>query len=80
MSVSGCIMYQLRGFHVSKGLMTCNLLDLSTDKVQILQNRAARVITGADYRMPTSDLLSNLGWSSLTEKRNKQKALICLKS
>ena len=50
-----------------------------TDKLQILQNRAARVITGADYRMPTSDLLSNLGWSSLKEKRNKQKALTMFK-
>ena len=47
----------------------------------ILQNRAARVITGADYRMATStsDILSKLGWSSLKQKRNKQKALMMFK-
>ena len=56
-----------------------DISDQLTDKLQILQNRAARVITGADYRMPTSDLLSNLGWSSLKEKRNKQKALTMFK-
>ena len=50
-----------------------------TDKLQILQNRTARVITSADCRMPTSDLLSKLGWSSLKEKRNKQKALMMFK-
>ena len=49
-----------------------------TDKLQILQNRAARVITGADYRMPIGELLRKLGWSSLKEKRNKQKALMML--
>ena len=43
------------------------------------QDRAARVITAADYRMPTSDILSTLGWSSLKEKRNKQKALMVFK-
>ena len=53
--------------------------DQLTDKLQILQNRAARVITGADYRMPTSALLSKLGWSGLKEKRNKQKALMMFK-
>ena len=53
-----------------------NISDQLTDKLQILQNRSARVITGADYRMPTNDLLSKLGWSSLKEKRNKQKAIM----
>ena len=56
-----------------------DISDQFTDKLQILQNRAARVITGADYRMPTSALLSKLGWSSLKEKRNKQKALMMFK-
>ena len=50
-----------------------DISDQLTDKLQTLQNRSARVITGADYRMPTSDLLSKLGLSSLKEKRNKQK-------
>ena len=56
-----------------------DISDQLTDKLQILQNRAARVITGADYRTPSSDLLNKLGWSSLKEKRNKQKALIMFK-
>ena len=50
-----------------------------TDKLQKLRNRAARVITGADYRTPSSVLLNKLGWSSLKEKRNKQKALMMFK-
>ena len=53
--------------------------DKLTDKLQILQNRVALVITGADYRTPSSDLLNKLGWSSLKEKRNKQKAPMMFK-
>ena len=34
-----------------------DISDQLTDKLQILQNRAARVITGADYRTPSSDLI-----------------------
>ena len=56
-----------------------DISDHLTDKLQILQNRAARVITGADYRIHISELLSKLGWSSLREKRNKQKALMMFK-
>ena len=56
-----------------------DISDQLTDKLQILQNHAARVITGADYRTPSSDLLNKLGWSSLKEKRNKQKALMMFK-
>ena len=56
-----------------------DISDQLTGKLQILKNRAARVITGADYRMPTSELLSKLGWASLKEKRNKQKALMMFK-
>ena len=42
-----------------------DISDQLTDKLQMLQNCAARVIVGADYRMPTSELLSKLGRSSL---------------
>ena len=56
-----------------------NISDQLTNKLQILQNRAARVITSADYRMPTNELLTKLGWSSLEEKRDKQKALVMFK-
>ena len=50
-----------------------------TDKLQKLQNRASRVITGADYMTPTTELLSKLSWSKLKERRNKQKAVIMFK-
>jgi len=53
-----------------------NISDRLTDKLQKLQNRAARVITVADYRMPINILLSRLDWSNLKERRNKQKALM----
>ena len=53
--------------------------DNLADKPQILQNRAARVITGADYLTPTKELLNKLGWSNLKERRNKQKAFMMFK-
>ena len=53
--------------------------DNLADKLQILQNRAARVITGADYLTPTKEILDKLGWSNLKERRNKQKALMMFK-
>ena len=56
-----------------------DISDQLTDKLQILQNRTARVITGIDYRMPPCDLLSKLNWPSLKEKRNKQNALMMFK-
>ena len=49
-----------------------DISDQLTDKLQILQNRIARVIAGANYRIPTSDSLSELGWSSLKQVNKKQ--------
>ena len=46
--------------------------DNLADKLQKLQNRSARVITGADYLTPTKEILSKLGWSNLKARRNKQ--------
>ena len=44
---------------------TCD--KISKDKLQILQNRAARGITGARYddRIRSSDILQSLGWNTL---------------
>ena len=50
-----------------------------TVTLQKLQNRAARVITGADYLMPINEFLSKFGWSNLKERRNKQKAFMMFK-
>ena len=50
--------------------------DNLANKLQKLQNRAARVITDTDYLTPTKEILSKLGWSNLKERRNKQKTLM----
>ena len=39
------------------------------DKLQKLQNRAARIITWADYSIRSSDVLNTLAWSNLEERR-----------
>ena len=51
------------------------------DKLQILQNRAARVITGARYddRIRSSDLLEGLGWDNLHVRRAKLKSTLMYK-
>ena len=38
------------------------------DKLQKLQNRAARIITRADYSIRSSDVLNALEWSNLEEE------------
>ena len=49
------------------------------EKLQKLQNRAARIITGSHYMAPTKDMLEKLGWTNLEVRRNKQKALMMFK-
>ena len=53
--------------------------DNLADKLKKLQNRAARVISGADYLTPANEILNKRGWSNLKERRNKQKALMMFK-
>ena len=57
---------------------TCD--KILNDKLQILQNRAARVITGARYddRIRSSDLLEGLGWDNLHVRRAKSKSNILM--
>ena len=38
-----------------------DISDRLTDKLQKLQNRVARIITGANYLTPTTELLIRLG-------------------
>ena len=45
------------------------------DKIQKLQNRAARIITGKTYDIRSSEILENLGWQTLLERRQSKKAL-----
>ena len=40
-----------------------------------MQNRAARVITGKPYDTRISDMLNELGWQPLAERRRSQKMI-----
>ena len=44
------------------------------EKLQVLQNRAARVITKSSYNTNSSNLLNSLSWDNLSVRRTKQKA------
>ena len=47
-----------------------------TDKLQKLQNRAARIVTFSSYENHPSDLLIELGWDKLELQRLKQLAVV----
>ena len=51
-----------------------------TEKVQKLQNRAARVITKSSYEVSSSLLLDALGWEKLISNRRNHKAIMVFKS
>ena len=51
-----------------------------SDKLQKLQNRAARVITQSPFDMSSNLLLAMLKWEKLSLRRKKQKALIMYKT
>ena len=48
------------------------------DSLQKLQNRAARVITGASYSKHLADIRRQLGWLSLSEMRQHHMTLSLL--
>ena len=50
-----------------------------SNKLQRLQNRAARVITGLPYTIRSKEIRKQLGWYSLAEMRNQQKAIMMYK-
>ena len=52
----------------------------SSDKLQKLQNRAARVITKLPFDTSSNLLLDSLKWEKLSLRRKKQKALIMYKT
>ena len=45
------------------------------DRLQKCQNRSARAITGATYDIRSSELLDNLNWKPLEERRNYLKSI-----
>ena len=51
-----------------------------SDKLQKLQNRAARVITTSPFHASSNHLLSTLDWERVSLRRKKQKALMMYKT
>ena len=49
------------------------------DKLQRFQNRAARVITGADYDVRSVEVLNTLGWETLVNRRPLNKLVFTYK-
>ncbi len=49
------------------------------DKLQKFQNRAARVITGADYDVRSSEVLNKLGWETLARRQELNKLVLMYK-
>ena len=45
------------------------------DRLQTLQNRAGRIITFSDYITRSADILQDLGWDTLEQRRSKQPAI-----
>ena len=50
-----------------------------SDRLQKLQNRAARVITQSDYEIRSVDILQTLKWDNLEQRRFKHKACTMFK-
>ena len=50
------------------------------DKIQKLQNRAARVVTQSNYYTSASSLLEELGWDKVSTRWKKQKAILMFKT
>ena len=50
------------------------------DRLQRLQNRAGRIITFSDYNTRSPDILQDLRWDTLEERRSKQLAISVFKS
>ena len=51
-----------------------------SERLQKLQNRAARIITFSGYEHRSTDILNDLGWETLEQRREKQLAVCVYKS
>ena len=49
------------------------------DKLQKMQNRAARVITGKPYEVRSAEILKELGWQPLVDRRKQKKNIFMYK-
>jgi hypothetical protein len=52
-----------------------NAANYNMQKLQKMQNRAARIVTGSSYDVPSKELLRQLNWETLEERRGNKKAL-----
>ena len=50
-----------------------NCTEVLSDKLERVQKRAARIVSGAIIRTPTELIYEELGWSSLKERRKNQR-------
>ena len=50
------------------------------NRLQRLQNRAGRIITFSDYNTISADILQDLGWDTLEQRRSNQLAIIVFNS
>ena len=50
------------------------------DRLQRLQNRDGRIITLGDYNTRSADILQDLGWDTLEQRRSKRLAISVFKS
>jgi hypothetical protein len=50
------------------------------EKLQKLQNRAARVITGDTYDIRSKDILKKLNWKKPIRKKKRKSKCVCFKS
>ena len=55
---------------------TIDCLVLAAEKLQKLQNRAARVLTFSSYDTNADVLIDKLGWKKLSSQRQFQKAVL----
>ena len=79
------IMFQLKISLVQSHFDYCSLVwgncgKTSSNKLQKLQNRAARVITSSSYDVDVDSLFHNLSWKELHSQRQIQKAFMVFKS
>ena len=54
------------------GIVWGSCSKIRMDRMQKLQNRAARIITRADYSVRSYELLNELGWQNLNERHQLQ--------
>ena len=57
-----------------------NCTKFSAEKLQKLQNRAARILTFSSYKTKADFLIEELGWRKLESQRKNQKTLMVYKS